>query len=89
MTEVPRGKVPSGEVDSGKADNGTADNGTARRIVTARLPEPTFVVESAEGGAPFDPDAWAKLGELVEAAKANGSHPDFDRLADSLPADIP
>ncbi len=59
-----------------------------RRIDTETLPEPTFVIESAEGGGPIDPDAWAKFGELLQAARANGSHPDFDRLADTLPADI-
>lgn len=60
----------------------------ARRTDTDSLPEPTFVVESAEGGAPFDPAAWVKFGELLEAAKSNGTHPDFDRLADALPTDI-
>ncbi len=60
----------------------------ARRIVTDRLPEPTLLVESAEGGAPFDPEAWAKFGELLQATRENGFHPDFDRLADALPTDI-
>lgn len=59
-----------------------------RRSDIEALPEPTFVIESAEGGAPIDPAAWARFGELLEGANSNGSHPDFDRLADSLPADI-
>ncbi len=59
-----------------------------RRSDTETLPEPTLVVESAEGGAPFDPEAWAKFGELLQATRKNGFHPDFDRLADALPTDI-
>lgn len=51
-------------------------------------PEPTIVIESAEGGGPVDPAAWAKFGELVEATSSNGAHPDFDRLADTFPTDI-
>ncbi len=60
----------------------------ARRTDTESLPEPTFVVASAEAGALFDPAAWAKFGELLEAAESNGRHPDFDRLAGALPSDI-
>ena len=60
----------------------------ATRIEADSLPEPTLVVESAEGGGPVDPAAWAKFGELVQAVKSNGSHPDFDRLADTFPIDI-
>ncbi len=60
----------------------------ARRIDTEELPEPTFVVESDAGGAPFDPAGGARFGELLEAAKSNRAHPDFDRLADALPSDI-
>ncbi|HEV3400545.1 MAG TPA: hypothetical protein VG078_01890 [Acidimicrobiales bacterium] len=59
-----------------------------RRSDTETLPEPTLVIESAEGGAPIDPVAWATFGELFKGANSNGSHPDFDRLADSLPTDI-
>ena len=60
----------------------------ARRTDTETGPEPTFVVESTEGGAAGGPVPGARSGELLEAAKWNRSHPDFDRLADTLPADI-
>lgn len=60
----------------------------ATRIEGDSLPERTLVVESAEGGGPVDPAAWAKFGELVQAVRSNGSHPDFDRLADTFPTDI-
>jgi hypothetical protein len=60
----------------------------ARRIDIESLPEATFVVDSAEGRVPFDPEPWAKFGDLLQATRANGSPPDFDRLADSLPPDV-